>query len=106
MHWCKGHVDEERKKQQQRVNISSTKQNKKFTVCLLAPSCGQRRIFQTSTLCVLSCDKGLDECVGGLSVEGQSVTEGRQLGTFLQERLLQTVSSSVEILLRKTKHVT
>lgn len=30
MHWCIGRVDNERRRQQQRVNISSTKQNKKM----------------------------------------------------------------------------
>lgn len=53
------------------------------------------------TLGVLRGDEGLDERVGGLRVERQSVAEGGQLSALLQEGLLQAVSTRVKILLRQ-----
>lgn len=51
-------------------------------------------------------DEGLDERVRRLRVEGQGVAERRQLGTLLQERLLQPVAPRVEVLLqRETERV-
>lgn len=45
--------------------------------------------------------KRLNECVSCLSVEGQSVAEGGQLRTLLQEGLLQPVASCMEVLLQR-----
>lgn len=53
------------------------------------------------TLGVLRGDKGLDESVGALGVEGQGVAQRGQLGALLHEGLLQTVSSGVEVLLQR-----
>lgn len=53
------------------------------------------------TLRVLRGDEGLDESVGALRVEGQSVAQGGQLGALLHESLLQAVSSGVEVLLHR-----
>lgn len=44
--------------------------------------------------------EGLDERVGRLCVERQSVAQRRQLGALLQEGLLQPVASGVEVLLQ------
>ena len=52
---------------------------------------------------VLRGDKGLDESVGALGVEGEGVTQRGQLRTFLHKRLLQPVSSGVEVLLEEKK---
>lgn len=52
------------------------------------------------TLGVLCGDKGLDESIGALGVEGEGVTQRGQFRTFLDERLLQPISSRVEILLK------
>lgn len=53
------------------------------------------------TLGVLRGDKGLDESVGALGVERQGVAQGGQLRALLHKGLLQAVSSSVEVLLRR-----
>lgn len=52
------------------------------------------------TLGVLCGDKGLDESISALGVEGEGVTQRCQFRTFLDERLLQPISSCVEILLK------
>ena len=52
------------------------------------------------TLGVLCGNKRLDERVGALRVEGEGITQRGQFRTFLHERLLQSVSSRVEVLLR------
>lgn len=52
------------------------------------------------TLSMLSSDKRLDKRVGGLGIEGQGMSQRGQFRTLLQEDLLQTVSSSVEVLLQ------
>ena len=58
------------------------------------------------TLGVLRGDESLDERIGALGVERQGVTQRRQLRTLLDERLLQPVSSRVEILLRGKRPAT
>lgn len=55
--------------------------------------------YDSITLCVLRLDKGLYEFVCSLSVEGQSVMEGQEIRTLLQECLLQTYTTSMEVLL-------
>lgn len=55
------------------------------------------------TLGVLCGDKGLDESIGALGVEGEGVTQGRQFRTLLDKRLFQPVSSSVEVLLNEKR---
>lgn len=69
------------------------------------PSAGQPREMPTpsvrATLSTLRGHEGLDERVGRLRVERQSVAQRRQLGALLQERLLQPVAASVEVLLQK-----
>lgn len=50
---------------------------------------------------MLSSDKHLDERVGGLGIEGQRVSQRGQFRTLLEEGLLQTISSSVEVLLQR-----
>lgn len=65
---------------------------------------GQRRRAANNdkrsvTLCVLRLDKGFNEFICGLCVEGQGVVEGQEVGTLLQERLLQAHTTSVEVLL-------
>lgn len=62
---------------------------------------GDRGRAATLTLGVLRGDKGLDESVSALGVERQGVAQGGQLGTLLHKGLLQTVSSSVEVLLQR-----
>lgn len=62
---------------------------------------GRRWLPLPLTLGVLRGDEGLDERVGGLRVERQSVAEGGQLSALLQEGLLQAVSTRVKILLRQ-----
>lgn len=54
------------------------------------------------TLSMLSSNKRLDKRVGGLGIEGQRMSQRGQFRTLLQEGLLQTVSSSVEVLLQWT----
>lgn len=53
------------------------------------------------TLRVLRGDEGLDEGIGALGVERQSVAQRGQLGTLLHKGLLQAVPSSVEVLLHR-----
>lgn len=52
------------------------------------------------TLSCLRLDKCFDESVRGLSVEGESISKWLQVWTLLQEGFLQTVPTSMEILLR------
>lgn len=51
------------------------------------------------TLGVLGGNKRLDEGIGALGVQREGVTQRGQLGTFLDERLLQPISTCVEVLL-------
>lgn len=53
------------------------------------------------TLGVLRGNKRLDESVGALRVEGERVTQRGQFRAFLDKRLLQSVSSSMEVLLKE-----
>lgn len=62
---------------------------------------GDRGRAAPLTLGVLRGDKGLDESVGALGVEGQGVAQRGQLGALLHKGLLQTVSSGVEVLLQR-----
>ena len=55
---------------------------------------------------VLRLHKRLDQFVGGLRVEGQSVVQRQQVGALLQERLLQTHASGMEVLLWQRETVT
>ena len=48
-------------------------------------------------------DKGLDESVGALGVEGKGVAERGQLGALLHVGLLQAVPARVEVLLREAQ---
>lgn len=63
----------------------------------------QRDVWKSLTLCILGLNEGLDEFVGGLSVEGQGVVQRQQVWTLLKECLLQSHTSSMEILLRNPK---
>lgn len=51
------------------------------------------------TLGVLRANKRLDEGICALGVQREGVTQRSQLGTFLDKRLLQPISSRVEVLL-------
>lgn len=51
------------------------------------------------TLGVLCGNKCLDKNIGALRVEGEGVTQSSQFRTFLDKRLLQPVSSCMEVLL-------
>lgn len=51
------------------------------------------------TLGVLRLDKGLNEFIGSLGVKRQGVVQRQQVGTLLQESLLQSHTASMEILL-------
>ena len=53
-------------------------------------------------MCVLGLDKGPDELVCGLCVEGQGVVQRLQVRALLQEGLLQTHSPRMEVLLRRS----
>lgn len=55
--------------------------------------------FFLPTLSVLCRHECLDEHVGCLRVKREGVTQRRQLGALLQERLLQPVATSMEVLL-------
>lgn len=55
------------------------------------------------TLGVLCGDKCLDQSISALGVEGESVTQRSQFRTFLDKRLLQAVSSCMEVLLKERK---
>lgn len=55
------------------------------------------------TLGVLCGDKCLDQSISALGVEGESVTQRGQFRTFLNKRLLQPVSSCMEVLLKERK---
>lgn len=55
------------------------------------------------TLGVLCGDKCLDQSISALGVKGESVTQRSQFRTFLDKRLLQPVSSCMEVLLRERK---
>ena len=57
-------------------------------------SCFENRL----TLVDLRRDKRLDESVRCLRVQAQSVSQALQLRRLFQERLLQTVPASVEVL--------
>lgn len=57
-------------------------------------------IQKSLTLSCLRLDKRFDESVRGLSVEGESISKWLQVWTLLQEGFLQTVPTSMEILLR------
>lgn len=58
---------------------------------------------QYFTLCVLRLDKGLDEFVCGLGVEGKGVVERLKIRTLFQESFLQTHTTGMEILLTETE---
>lgn len=51
------------------------------------------------TLGVLGGNKRLDEGIGALGVQREGVTQRSQLRTFLHKRLLQPISSCMEVLL-------
>lgn len=53
------------------------------------------------TLGVLGGNKRLDEGIGALGVQREGVTQRSQLRTFLNKRLLQPISSCMEVLLRR-----
>lgn len=55
------------------------------------------------TLGVLCGNKCLDKNIGALRVEGEGVTQSSQFRTFLNKRLLQPVSSCMEVLLKEKK---
>lgn len=65
-----------------------------------APPAGEpwERFF-LPTLGLLCHHKCLDEKVSCLRVQREGVTQRRQLGALLQERLLQPVATSMEVLL-------
>ena len=47
----------------------------------------------------LSGDKGLNECVGGLGVQGKCIVEGLELRRLVEEVLLETAPVGMEVLL-------
>lgn len=53
------------------------------------------------TLGVLRGNKRLDESVGALRVEGERIAQRGQFRAFLDKRLLQSVSSRMEVLLEE-----
>jgi len=55
------------------------------------------------TLWILRLDKSPHEFVRGLRVEGQGVVERQEVRTLLQEGLLQTNATGMEVLLRHTQ---
>lgn len=62
------------------------------------------RVYILDSMCVITLgvlrgNKRLDEGIGALGVQREGVTQRSQLGTFLDKRLLQAISSGVEVLL-------
>lgn len=51
------------------------------------------------TLRVLRLNKGLNEFIGGLRVQGEGVVQRQQVRALLQEGLLQAHAACVEVLL-------
>lgn len=51
------------------------------------------------TLAGLSGDEGLDECVGGLGVQGQCIVEGLELRRLVKEVLFESTAIGMEVLL-------
>lgn len=51
------------------------------------------------TLSILRLDKSLNEFVCGLCVQRQGIVQGQEVRTLLQESLLQTNTTSMEVLL-------
>lgn len=69
-------------------------------VCVLLGAILFIKLYLRSlTLGVLCGNKGLDQSVCWLCVEGQGIAQGGQLSTLLQEGLLQPISTCMEILL-------
>lgn len=56
-------------------------------------------VTRSLTLAVLRVNKRLDERVSCLGVEGQGVVEGLQLRRLVEERVLETFTVAVEVLL-------
>lgn len=55
------------------------------------------------TLASLGGDKGLDECVGGLGVQGQCIVEGLELRRLIEEVLFESTAVGMEVLLDGVK---
>lgn len=66
---------------------------------------GACAVTNTLTLRSLAVDEFLDQNICGLRVQIQGILERLQVGTFLQEALFQSVSSSMKILLKKGKEM-